>query len=61
MFSTGFAVLESKDENVLSNKALYYAFMFLDDFTQQMTDAMAKAGYQSIDQSDRRSKVANTR
>lgn len=52
VFSTGFAVLESKDENVLKNKALFYAFVFLDDLMAQMTKAMGKAAYPSINQSD---------
>lgn len=52
VFSTGFAVLESKNESVLRSEALYYAFMFLDNLMKQMTDAMGKAAYPSINQSD---------
>ncbi|MEJ5203641.1 MAG: restriction endonuclease subunit S [Anaerolineales bacterium] len=52
VFSTGFAVLESKDESVLKNKSLFYAFMFSDDLMAQMIDAMGKAAYPSINQTD---------
>lgn len=52
VFSTGFAVLESKDENVLRNRIIFYAFMFSDDLMTQMTDAMGKASYPSINQND---------
>ncbi|GLI52310.1 restriction endonuclease subunit S [Thermodesulfovibrio yellowstonii] len=52
VFSTGFAVLESRDESVIKNKALFYAFLYLDDLMDQMVKAMGKAAYPSINQSD---------
>lgn len=52
IFSTGFAVLESKDETVLLNKALYYAFMFSGELMKQMEATMGKAAYPSINKND---------
>ncbi|MFY7787005.1 MAG: restriction endonuclease subunit S, partial [Thermoflexibacteraceae bacterium] len=52
VFSTGFAILESKDENILLNKALYFAFMYLSDLMKQMEATMGKAAYPSINKSD---------
>lgn len=52
IFSTGFALLRSKnDENYIS-KLLYYLFMFSDDLMKQMETAMPKAAYPSINKDD---------
>ncbi len=52
IFSTGFALLKSKnDENYIS-KLLYYLFMFSDDLMKQMETAMPKAAYPSINKED---------
>jgi type I restriction enzyme M protein len=52
VFTTGFAVLESRDEDVLLNKTLYYAFMFLDSLMTQIVSTMGKSAYPSINMGD---------
>lgn len=52
VFSTGFAVLESQNENILLNKFIYYAFMYSNNLMQQMEATMGKAAYPSITKSD---------
>ncbi|MCK5660826.1 MAG: restriction endonuclease subunit S, partial [Methanosarcinales archaeon] len=52
VFSTGFVILESKNENIISNKALYYAFMYSKSLMQQMEETMPKSAYPSINKSD---------
>jgi type I restriction enzyme M protein len=52
VFSTGFAILESKDERILQTKALFYAFMYLENLMKQMEATMGKAAYPSINKSD---------
>lgn len=48
IFSTGFAILKSKDESRLPNKMIYYQFMYSDLLMNQMIAAMPKGSYPSI-------------
>lgn len=48
VYSTGFAVLKSKDIEVLPNKMIYYQFMYSDFMMRQMVAAMPKGSYPSI-------------
>lgn len=52
IFSTGFALLRSKNEENYISKLLYYLFMFSDDLMKQMEIAMPKAAYPSINKED---------
>lgn len=52
IFSTGFSLLNSKDESQYLPKLLYYQFMLSDDLTRQMNAAMPKAAYPSINKED---------
>ena len=52
IFSTGFALLKSKNEENYISKLLYYLFMFSDDLMKQMEVAMPKAAYPSINKDD---------
>lgn len=52
VFSTGFLVLESKDNNIIMMKYVYNLFMFSKDLMSQMEEAMPKAAYPSINKSD---------
>ena len=52
IFSTGFALLKSKNEECYISKLLYYLFMFSDDLMKQMETAMPKAAYPSINKED---------
>lgn len=52
IFSTGFALLKSKNEGNYISKLLYYLFMFSDDLMKQMEAAMPKAAYPSINKDD---------
>ena len=52
IFSTGFAVLKSKDHTVLLDKIIYYYFMYSENLMKQMEAAMPKAAYPSINKSD---------
>ena len=52
IFSTGFALLKSKNEDTYISKLLYYLFMYSDDLIKQMETAMPKAAYPSINQED---------
>lgn len=52
IFSTGFALLRSKNEENYISKLLYYLFMFSDDLMKQMETAMPKASYPSINKDD---------
>ena len=52
IFSTGFAILQSKNEQILLNKMLYYIFMFSENMMQQMIAAMPKGQYPSINKDD---------
>lgn len=52
IFSTGFAILESKDDNILLNPMIYYMFMYSDDLMQQMQNAMPKGQYPSINKTN---------
>ena len=52
IFSTGFALLKSKNEGNYISKLLYYLFMFSDDLMKQMETAMPKAAYPSINKED---------
>ena len=52
IFSTGFAILESKDESRLLNKWIFNLFMYSDDLMEQMKTAMPKGQYPSINKTD---------
>jgi len=52
VFSTGFAVLQSKDERVLVNPIIYYLFMYSENLMRQMLAAMPKGQYPSINKDD---------
>lgn len=52
IFSTGFALLKSKNEDTYISKLLYYLFMYSDDLMKQMETAMPKAAYPSINKED---------
>lgn len=52
IYSTGFAILRSKDESVLISKLLYIFFMNLDIVMVQIMDRMPKGQYPSINKSD---------
>lgn len=52
IFSTGFALIKSKNEESYITKLLYLLFMFSDDLMKQMETAMPKAAYPSINKDD---------
>jgi len=52
IFSTGFFVLSSKNNEVIPNKAAYYAFMYLPSLMSQMKARMGKGQYPSINKTD---------
>lgn len=52
IFSTGFAILKSKNTEVLLDKVIYYYFMYSENLMKQMEAAMPKAAYPSINKSD---------
>ncbi|WP_274584738.1 N-6 DNA methylase [Neisseria leonii] len=52
VFSTGFAVLKSKNEAILLNLMIYYLFMYSDNLMSQMMMAMPKGQYPSINKDD---------
>lgn len=52
IFSTGFALLKSKNEDTYISKLLYYLFMYSNDLMKQMETAMPKAAYPSINKED---------
>jgi type I restriction enzyme M protein len=52
IFSTGFALLNSRDENKFLTKLVYYLFMFSSDLMKQMESAMPKSAYPSINKED---------
>lgn len=52
VYSTGFAILKPKDEEILANKMLYYQFMYSDKLMNQMVQAMPKGSYPSINKNN---------
>ena len=52
IFSTGFALIKSKNESEYLSKLLYYFFMFSDELMKQMEDKMPKSSYPSINRDD---------
>ena len=52
IYSTGFAIIRSKDTKKLLNKIIYLCFMHNQDLMDQMINAMPKGSYPSINQSD---------
>lgn len=52
VYSTGFAVLNSKDTSVIKDKLIYAQFMYSDALMQQMLLAMPKGQYPSINKTD---------
>lgn len=52
VYSTGFAILKSKDESLLANKMVYYQFMYSDNLMAQMLQDMPKGSYPSINKNN---------
>lgn len=52
VYSTGFAILKTLDSSNFLNKLLYEYFMYSDDLMRQMTEAMPKGQYPSINKTD---------
>ena len=52
IFSTGFAVLSSKDSNIILNQFIYLLFMYDPILMEQMCSKMGKGSYPSINQND---------
>ena len=52
IYSTGFAVIQSKDLKTLMSKLIYYLFMYSDTLMKQMEVAMPKGSYPSINKTD---------
>ena len=52
IYSTGFAILRSKNEHVLLNKLIYIYFMHLELLMNQIVERMPKGQYPSINKSD---------
>lgn len=52
VYSTGFALINTKDENKYITKLLYYYFMYSDNLMKQMVAKMPKASYPSINKGD---------
>lgn len=52
VYSTGFAILKSKDNRVVDDKFLFFTFMHSSKLMSQMEAAMPKAAYPSINVSD---------
>ncbi|XHN45605.1 hypothetical protein O1Q81_01647 [Lonepinella sp. MS14436] len=52
IFSTGFAILNSKNTDVLLDKMVFYTFMYSKNMMQQMEHAMPKGQYPSINKTD---------
>jgi restriction endonuclease S subunit len=52
IYSTGFAILQSKDEKILLNKIIYCAFMYSKDLMKQMEATKHGGSYPSINKND---------
>lgn len=52
VYSTGFALINTKDENKYITKLLYYYFMYSNNLIKQMEAKMPKASYPSINKGD---------
>lgn len=52
IYSTGFAIIRSKNEDKLLSKYLYYLFMYNENLMDQMKAAMPKGQYPSINDKD---------
>ena len=52
IFSTGFAILQSKDEKQLLNKVVYFAFQHSNDLMKQMEASKHGGSYPSINKND---------
>ena len=52
IFSTGFAILQSKDEKQLLNKVVYFAFQHSNDLMKQMEASEHGGSYPSINKND---------
>lgn len=52
IFSTGFALLKSQNEDNYITKLVYYLFMFSSELMKQMEAAMPKSAYPSINKED---------
>ncbi len=52
IYSTGFAILQSKDENELHNKVIYYSFMYSSNLMREMENTMHGGSYPSLNKND---------
>ncbi len=52
VYSTGFALINTKDEKKYITKLLYYYFMYSDNLMKQMESKMPKSSYPSINKGD---------
>src|SRR5690625_4528559 len=52
VYSTGFALINTKDEKKYITKLLFYYFMYSDNLMKQMEAKMPKASYPSINKGD---------
>jgi type I restriction enzyme M protein len=52
VYSTGFALINTKDEKKYITKLLYYYFMYSDNLMKQIVAKMPKASYPSINKGD---------
>jgi len=52
IYSTGFAILQSKDEEILNNKVIYYSFMYSTALMKEMSNTMHGGSYPSLNKKD---------
>lgn len=52
LYSTGFAILSSKDENIILSDFIFYLFMYDPLLMEQIRKKMSKGSYPSINQND---------
>lgn len=52
IYSTGFAILQSKNEKELHSKVIYYSFMYSSDLMKEMENTMQGGSYPSLNKND---------
>ena len=52
VYSTGFAIIKSRNQDIIKDKMIYYLFMYSENLTEQMIAAMPKGQYPSINKED---------
>ncbi|MGL4982956.1 MAG: N-6 DNA methylase [Treponemataceae bacterium] len=52
VYSTGFAILQSKNEDEILNKIIYYFIQYSDNLMEQIKAAMPRGSYPSINKTD---------